>query len=209
MVQFIQNFFLSPFLILLILLAVFIILSLWALQRRREYIGYGLGWLIGVFAMVVYGALVGDPPPASQTELTNEATLNVLQVIFPSIIGIVLGIVAVWMVNQTRYRGVQKSLVVALLTATSIWILFLMVVSAAYPLTQRMIGLFTLAFAIGAVSMFAIVRQPHIPISDSNAPSRKPDVVDNNPRSRIPNAPVINRASIGNRVRDRIDRRRS
>jgi len=207
MVQFIQNFFLSPFLILLILFVVFVVLSWWALYRRREYIGYGLGWLIGVFAMVVYGALVGDPEPIAQVAVPTETTLNILQVIFPSIIGIGLGIVAMWMVNQTRYRGVQKSIVVALLTAMSIWVLFLMIVSAAYPITQRMIGLFALAFSIGAVSMFAIARQSNTPIPASNFPSDKPSVVDNNPRDGIPSI-SLGENNTGNRVRDRIDRRR-
>ena len=207
MVQFIQSFFLSPFLIMLILFAVFIVLSWWAIQRRREYIGYGLGWLIGVFAMVVYGALVGDPEPIAQVAIPVETTLNIFQVLFPSLIGISLGILAMWMVNQTRYRGVQKSILVALLTAMSIWVIFLMIVSAAYPVTQRMIGLFSLAFAIGAVSMYAIVRQAQTPIPASNFPSDKPPVVDNSSRGGIPSI-SLGEDNTGNRVRDRIDRRR-
>lgn len=207
MTQFIQNFFLSPFLIMLILFAVFIILSWWALKRRKEYIGYGLGWLIGVFAMVVYGALVGDPEPVAQAEIEIETTLNILQVIFPSIIGIGFGVLAMWMVNQTRYKGIEKSIVVALLTALSIGVLFLMIVSSTYPNTQRMIGLFALAFAIGTVSTFAIIRQPNTSISNSNFPSGKPDSIDQNSRSKIPSASV-DEGNTGNRVRDLIDRRR-
>lgn len=207
MVQFIQNFFLSPFLILLILFAVFAVLSWWALRRHKEYIGYGLGWLIGVFAMVVYGALVGDPEPVAQATPV-ETTLNIFQVVLPSIIGITIGILAMWMVNQTRYRGVQKSIVVALLTAMSIWVLFLMIVSTAYPTTQRMIGLFALAFAIGAVSMYAVFRQSHTPVPESNFPSGKPPVIDKTAtRDGIPSISLGDN-NTGNRVRDRIDRRR-
>ena len=207
MVQFIQNFFLSPFLIMVILLGVFIVLSWWALARRRDYIGYGLGWLIGVFAMVVYGALVGDPEPIAQVEIPTDTTLNIFQVILPSIVGIVLGGLAIWMVNQTQYRGVQKSIVIALLTSLSIWVLFWMIVSSAYPATQRMIGLFALAFSIGAVAMFAMLRQSQTPIPNSNFPSDKPSVVDNNPRNGIPSI-SLGDDNTGNRVRDRIDRRR-
>jgi len=207
MVQFIQNFFLSPFLIMIILFAVFVVLSWWALNRHKEYIGYGLGWLIGVFAMVVYGALVGDPEPVAQAT-PAETTLNIFQVVFPSIIGIALGILAMWMVNHARYRGVQKSIVVALLTAMSIWVLFLMIVSSAYPTTQRMIGLFALAFAIGAVSMFAIFRQSNTPVQNSNFPSDKPPVIDKTAtRDGIPSISLGDN-NTGNRVRDRIDRRR-
>jgi len=159
LVKFIQDLFLSPFLIIVILIAVFIGLSWWAIQRRKEYIGYGLGWLIGVFFMVIYGALVGDPEPVAQAEEVVPETLNILQVIIPSFIGIGFGIGAMLLVAQTHQNAVGKSIAVAILTAMSLVILFLMLVSSAYPVNQRMIGLFALAFAIGAVTTLAIARQ--------------------------------------------------
>ena len=200
MIQFIQDFFLSPFLIMVILIGVFVVLTWWALRRHKEYIGYGLGWLIGVFLMVVYGALIGDPqPPVGPPD--GPTTLNILQVIFPSLIGLGFGAWALWMIRQSYNRSVQKSIVIALLTAVSISVIFLMIVSSGFPATQRMIGLFALAFAIGAVTMYALSRQSGSSVPVDNLPS------SDNLRSEIPNASLDDR-NTGNRIRGRIDRRR-
>lgn len=203
MVQFIQNFFLSPFLIFIILVAVFVWLSWWAIQRRKEYIGYGLGWLIGVFGMVIYGALVGDPPLAAQADTTIPNTLNIFQVLLPSILGLLLGGGSMSLIRQTSDKSVQKSIVVASLTALALWVLFLMIVSTAYPITQRMIGIFALAFAIGALTMLAIFRQAPSRVPNSNIPT---DSFDAQAQQRnIPTIPP--HGDEGNGLRDRIRRR--
>lgn len=203
MVQFIQNFFLSPFLIFIILIAVFFWLSWWAIQRRKEYVGYGLGWLIGVFGMVIYGALVGDPPAVAQTDTTIPNTLNIFQVTLPSILGLVLGAWSMSLIRQTSDKSVQKSIVVALLTALALWVLFLMIVSTAYPTTQRMIGIFALAFAIGALTMLAVFRQSptRVPQSDISASSFSAQADQRN----IPSMPP--HVDEGKSIRDRIRRR--
>lgn len=203
MVQFIQNFFLSPFLIFIILVAVFFWLSWWALQRHKEYVGYGLGWLIGVFGMVIYGALVGDPAPAAQTDTTLPSTLNIFQVLLPSLLGLILGAGSMSMVRQTSDKSVRKSIVVALLTALALWVLFLMVVSTAYPITQRMIGIFALAFAIGALTMLVIFRQSPSRVPRGDIPS---DSFDAQAQQRnIPSVP--SNSDERNNFRERIRRR--
>lgn len=207
MVQFIQDFFLSPVLIMFILLIVFLMLSTWALRRRKEYLGYGLGWLIGVFAMVVYGALVGDPPEPEATAQAVEiggVTLNLFQVIFPSLIGIMLGAGAMASVNVTQNKGVQQSILVAILTAISLMVLFLMVVSSAYPVSQRMIGLFALAFAIGAVTMMVVYRQQGTHVVTAQGATGDP--FDESGNRNMPSMRGNN--ALGNRIRDRIDRQR-
>lgn len=200
MVQFIQNLFLSPFLIVIVLGIVFLALSWWSLKRRREYIGYGLGWLIGVFGMVVYGALVGEPDPVAQGAIDFTVTLNLFQVLFPSFIGISLGAGAMSLVRSTDNKGVQNSIVVAMLTALSLWVLFLMLVSSTFPATQRMIGLFALAFGIGALTMMAIFRQSPRKASDSN-------FVNTPDRANAQGIPSVPADENPNRIRERIRRR--
>lgn len=202
MIQFIQNFFLSPFLVFLMLLAVFAGLSWWAVKRRKEYVGYGLGWLIGVFFMVIYGALFGEPEPVAQTAEIVPETLSLFQVMVPSLIGIVMGIVAMLLINQTYRQSSRKSFVVPVLTAMSLSVLFLMIISSAYPVTQRMIGLFALAFAIGALTMLAYYRQTPPTMQASNVPQSPISDVG---RGNVPSVPVSNEDDQS--FRERIRRR--
>lgn len=209
MVQFIQQFFLNPFLIFLILMAVFIVVSIWAIRRRQEYIGYGLGWLIGVFGMVIYGALVGDAEPVAQAEPIIETSMNVLQVTIPSILGIGLGAWTMSLVVQSRKTGMLRSIIVAFLTALSLWLVFFLLVSAPYPPAQRMLGLFAWAFGIGALTMMAILRQggTNIPSSTQQAAIQN-DPAGRNlpPQRRIPSAQIDDQ-NTRTRFRNREDRR--
>jgi len=188
---------------MVMLLIVFAVLTWWSIKRRNEYLGYGLGWLIGVFVMVVYGALFGNPEPAvtAPDVVPASVTLNIFQVILPSFIGIVMGAGMMLLVNQTQDSGARQSIVVAILTAIALIVLFLMVVSAYNLIAQRMIGLFALAFAIGAATILVITRSVGNPLSASaqGLPT------DNN--AKYP--PIIpGNDTMGNRIRDRIERRR-
>ncbi len=209
MVQFIQQFFLNPFLIFIILMAVFIVVSIWAIRRRQEYIGYGLGWLIGVFGMVIYGALVGDAEPVAQAEPVMEKGMNILQVTIPSILGMGLGAWTMSLVVQSRKTGMLRSIIVAFLTALSLWLVFFLLVSAPYPPTQRMLGLFAWAFGIGALTMMAILRQGGTNIPSSTRQSTiQNDPAGRNlpPQRRIPSAQIDDQ-NTRTRFRNREDRR--
>lgn|GEM_PF-1066859 len=175
MINFIQQFFLNPYLIFLILLVEFAVVTVWALRYRKEYVGYMLGWLVGIFGLVVYGALVGETTPVPETVQATavEPGMNILQVTLPSLIGIVLGAWSMSLVVQSRKRGVLRSIVVAIITTVSFWLLVFLAIAAPYIATQRMIGLFTWAFGIGALSMIAILLHggTQIPASRTTPPN--------------------------------------
>jgi hypothetical protein len=209
-VQFIQQFFLNPILIFFILIVAFVVVSVWSIRQRQEYIGYGLGWLIGLFGMVIYGALVGDNEAVAQADPITETAMNVLQVTIPSIIGIGLGAWTMSLVVQSRKTGMLRSIIVAFLTALSLWLVFSLLVSAPYPTTQRMLGLFTWAFGIGALTMIAIARQgsariPSIMNPQAN-PSADPAGRNVTPTRQVPSA-KIDDPNTRPSFRDRVDRR--
>lgn len=201
MINFIQQFFLNPYLIFLILLVEFGVVSYWALRHRREYVGYGLGWLIGIFGVVVYGALVGDTQPPPPAPDAVDSGMNLLQVILPSLIGIILGAWSMSLVIQSRKKGVLRSIIVAMMTAMSFWLLIFLAISAPYINTQRMIGLFTWAFGIGALTMIAILMQGGTQIPASNNPTpppTNPDPAVSNlknppPARKVPSAKIDDR----------------
>ncbi len=162
MIRFIQQFFLNPYLIFLILLVEIVVVSIWALRMRKEYVGYGLGWLIGIFGLVVYGALVGENEVAPPAEATVEYSMNFLQVIMPSLLGFTSGAWIISLVIRSRKAIALRSIVVTLMTTVSFWLLIFLAIAAPYITTQRMIGLFTWAFGIGALMMLAFIRQQEL-----------------------------------------------
>ena len=159
MLEFIQTIFLSPIFILVVLIGVFLVISFWAIGRLQEYPGYALGWLIGVFFMIVYSSLVQQPPDQIQAQdvVLGGVTLNVFQVICPSIFGFALGIVMMFLINQNDSSAARRSLKVATLTALWLIIMFILIISDL--VTQRMIGLLALAFGIGVMFLLVVFRR--------------------------------------------------
>ncbi|MDQ7027266.1 MAG: hypothetical protein Q9P44_17105 [Anaerolineae bacterium] len=161
MTNMLQNIILNPWVVGILLLGAFFIISRWSLVRLKEYPGYALGVLIGLFFIMVYIALGGgtqSPPEldANGVEIAARTTLNIFEVLFATILGLTFGAGVMFALRfGTRFaRGV--SLQVASYTALNIILLFIAVIAG--PITQRMIGIF--ALSIGIASLFAIVLFP-------------------------------------------------
>lgn len=140
----IRNLFLNQWFLVFVLGVIFAMFSNWALRESR--LGYALGWLIGVFFVVVYTALGGADPVQQQI----QQTLNVLQVVFPTLCGVSMGggmILLVALVRTNRER--EQALLIAFLTALNLVLLFLVLVEGR--ITQLMIGIYALAFGIAAL----------------------------------------------------------
>lgn len=150
MFEFFEAVVLSPILILLILIGTFLALSRWALFVRKEYAGYALGVLMGFFFIVVYSALGGGSGPIDDT--ANER-LNGFQVIAPTFMGLLLGIVV--LLGAWVAQRLPRSLALQLAFYTAFNLVLLLMMFILGPIGQRMIGIFALAF--GITTLFAIV----------------------------------------------------
>lgn len=146
MITLIQNIFLSQWFIVFVLTAIFFFFTGWAMQKRGDWRGYALGWLVAVFVILVYTALGG----VNQEPQTITRALNLLEVIFPTICGLSMGggiILLAALLRGSQRR--ENSLLIAFLTALNIVLIFLVLVEGR--ITQLMIGIFALAFGIAAL----------------------------------------------------------
>jgi hypothetical protein len=150
MLRIFQEVFLSQWVVLVLLFLAFLFVSWWALNRLREFPGYALGWMIGLFFMLVYGSL-GDPAADLSAA---DANLNLFQVILATFFGLVFGgMVLGGLRHGMRYARIV-ALQVAAYTGLNLVLLFLTVIEG--PITQRMIGIFALAFGIATVFLLVL-----------------------------------------------------
>jgi hypothetical protein len=158
--ELLQDVILNPWVVGFLLFGAFIIISRWSLMGLKEYPGYALGVLVGLFFIMVYIAL-GGGGQSPQTDINGNPivgreVLNIFEVFLATFFGLIFGAaVMVALRFGTRFaRGV--SLQVAFYTALNIILLFMAVIGSA--ITQRMIGIF--ALSIGIASLFAMVLFP-------------------------------------------------
>ncbi len=149
--QLFQEFVLSQWLILSALAIAFLVISRWAVVILREYAGYGLGWMIGLFFVLVYLSVGGEPQ-------TDEPVrfLNGIQVFTATLFGLIVGSIIIFGLRFGMRHARAISLQVAIYTALNLTLLFLVFIAG--PITQRMIGIFGLA--IGIATLFAMVLFP-------------------------------------------------
>lgn len=151
MLRIFQEIFLSQWMVLILLFLAFLFVSWWALNRLREFPGYALGWMFGLFFMLVYGSL-GDPTTDNLS--AADANLNLFQVILATFFGLVFGgMVLGGLRFGMRYARVV-ALQVAAYTGLNLVLLFLTVIEG--PITQRMIGIFSLAFGIATIFLLVL-----------------------------------------------------
>lgn len=153
MVEYIQAILFSSWVVRFILTIVFLVLTHWSLRRLKEYAGYALGFLMGIFFVLVYISLGGGAE--GDAEASRE-TLNLFEVILATVLGLFFGAGIMFGLRfGTRFaRGV--ALQIALYTALNLILLFLAIIEG--PIAQRMIGIF--ALALGIASLFAMVIFP-------------------------------------------------
>ncbi|GAB5491842.1 MAG: hypothetical protein Phog2KO_20570 [Phototrophicaceae bacterium] len=149
--QIFQEFILSQWLILIALTISFIVISRWAIVVLKEYPGYGLGWMIGLFFVLVYLSVGGEADTDAPVRF-----LNGFQVFIATLFGLVVGSLIIFGLRFGMGHARGISLQVAIYTALNLTLLFLVFIAG--PITQRMIGIFGLA--IGIATLFAMVLFP-------------------------------------------------
>lgn len=158
--QFLTNVLLSPYIIFGVLALIFLVISYWSLVGLREYAGYILGVLVGLLVVFVVSSLGVEPNVEGQTEELQNTTLNLFQATCPAILGIAIGIafliiprLADATLPANYGQAIPRGINVAVITALWVTLLFLFFLVAIE--TQRMIGIFALAFMIAR--LFAVV----------------------------------------------------
>lgn len=138
------------------MLGVFIFLTQRAMATK-EYTGYGLGMMIGLFFVVVYTSLTPSVP-IPQTDLTAAATaqvtsplpaLNFVQIVVPTLCGVLLGAGMLIFFAVAHLINRRYTILVATLTTLNVVIVFMMVVGD--PVTRRMVGIFGMALVISVI----------------------------------------------------------
>jgi hypothetical protein len=147
MAQLFESIFLTDLIILIALVTIFIWLSRQALATR-EYTGYGLGWLISLFFVVIYSSVTGDAIAPTQ-EVAARVTLSFLQVAVPTVCGVGVGVTLLLLIGLARSFPRRYTLLVSIVTSLNLILLFLMFVVNLE--TRRMLGIFSLAFIISAI----------------------------------------------------------
>lgn len=168
-----QTIFASGWIQIVILLAIFYGFSRWAFAQGIRT-GYGLGWLIGIFFIVVYSSLF--PRTAVQVAANEPTQLTFLAVMASSFVGafIALTIIGITLIIQNAwYRQIFATTGI---TAILVTMLFMMIMS---PTSAKMgLTLSSLAFAI-VIGVAYVARRAYLNKSSNSANEELVDTNDN------------------------------
>ena len=148
----IQEILFSDFTIFALLGLAVLVITGWA-RLLREWAGYLLGWLIGIFFILVLSTLFPYPtiPPV-------QSSLTFLQLIVPSILGLIVGfgLLFVIRIGGNSDMRVGRALTVAGLLSFTLTAGYLILRS---QISDRWgLAIFALTFAIGALLNFIFTR---------------------------------------------------
>jgi hypothetical protein len=151
-----QQIFLSNIMIFMVM-GFILLLVTWWMASLREFAGYALGWLFGIFLIIVLETLIGDSGADEFVE-DVELRLNFLTLMIPSALGLAAGfgiLMVIRMGGQSNSRLVRALMIAGLVSFVLVsWYLMLL---TTYQ-TRLLIGIFVLTFAIGALFSFILTR---------------------------------------------------
>jgi hypothetical protein len=150
--ELLQDILLNKIIIVSSLSLIFLAISHWALMTLREYPGYGLGVLLGLFFVIVYISLGGG----ANANAAALQYLNIFQVFLATLLGLIFGSLIQIGLRFGMRMAQGVALQVALYTSLSIIVVFLALMEG--PITHRMVGIF--ALAVGIATLFGMVLFP-------------------------------------------------
>lgn len=147
--DFFQDFILNQFVVGLALIIILGFITRWAVMEKKEYPGYGLGWLISILFLVIYTILFGD-----RLRLSGRVDLNVWQILLSIALGLISGLATQYrrFTGKPRQGNVSRrnlALQVALYTTVNLILLGLVIVESS--VVQRMIGIYGLALGVAVL----------------------------------------------------------
>ena len=148
-----QSIFASGWIQIVILLGIFTIFSRWVLENKFKY-GYGLGWLIGIFLIVGYGALYPRTP--IQVAAESPTQLSFASVFLSSCAGVTVATIIVGVTFVLRGAWFRQMFAISGITAFLIMMLFVMIMSNTQ--TKMALTLASLAFTIIVTATYVFRR---------------------------------------------------
>jgi hypothetical protein len=136
-----QDIILNQIVVAIALLIVLGFISTWALMKHQQYPGYGLGWLMSLFFLLIYTIVIDD-----RSRIGSNNDLNLFHIFIASVIGLTFGAT----VQFTRNIGANNKRNIAIRVAfyTTLNLILLGLVFLEGRITQNMIGIFGIAFGI-------------------------------------------------------------
>jgi len=145
-----QSIFASGWIQIIILLGIFYWFSRWATQQGAKT-GYALGWLIGIFFIVIYGALF--PRSAIQVADNETSQLSFLAVMMSAFFGFMIGIIILGITFILQRAWYRQLFATAGVTSVLVTMLFMMIMSG----TQAKMGLTLASLAFSIVIAIAYI----------------------------------------------------
>lgn len=151
-----QQIFLSNVMIFMVM-GFILLLVTWWMASLREYPGYILGWLTGIFLIIVLGTLIVDTG-ADEFAAETQLSLNFLSLMIPSALGLAagFGILMVIRIGGESNSRVIRALTIAGLVSFVLVAWYLMLLTTYQ--TRLLIAIFVLTFGIGALFSFILTR---------------------------------------------------
>lgn len=175
--EFLQSILLSDFMIFVVMGVIGLIITFWAFSAR-EYAGYALGWLVGIFIVMLFTSLFprGDIQTTADDIATNAPGLTFFSIVIPGMIGVGIGFGTLSLISLARNttRSKVKALVIALLLSLTLSSGYLMLLTTQS--VRLMIAIFILAVAIGALFQWIIARRSPLQEAEMIAAMEEADI---------------------------------
>lgn len=157
MIDILQQILFSDFVIIGLIGVVIILITVWA-QRLSEWAGYILGWLVGIFLILVLITLLPVAPPTDPTLAPVPARLTFFELIIPSFFGLLFGFGLLFVLRIGGYSDsrIRRAFTVAALMSFTLVSGYLLLRSSIQDRTG--LAVFVLTFAIGALLNFILTR---------------------------------------------------
>ncbi len=154
-----QEVFLSNIMIFLVMGFIMLLVTGWAFSLR-EVAGYILGWLLGVFLIIVLSTLLpaGEPMNEFDTLASQPVQLDFIALIIPSGFGLAMGFGLLTLIRGDGYNAsrMRRALTIAIIV-TIVLVAWYLLLLSGYQV-RLLIAVFLLTFAIGGVTSFIMSR---------------------------------------------------
>ena len=151
-----QSIFASGWIQIIILIVIFYGFTRWSMEQGAKT-GYALGWLIGIFFIVIYGSLF----PRTPLQVASDAPiqLSFMTVLTSSLVGTIIAILIIGITVVLKQAWFRQIFATAGITSVLVTMLFMMIMSTTQA--KMALTLTSLAFAI-VIGFTYIVRSAYV-----------------------------------------------
>ncbi|MBZ0284943.1 MAG: hypothetical protein K8L97_29680 [Anaerolineae bacterium] len=163
MEQLIQEFLLSDVVIGLFMTSLILGVTRWSFILR-EYTGYALGWLVGIFLIIILSTVLPSSNRDILTTASEPVQLNFFGLLIPSVLGLIIGFFLVSLIRagSASTSRIRRALTIAFLVSFLVCSTYFMLTSDRS--TRIWIAMFLLTFGIGLLLNTILARTVHNPV---------------------------------------------